>query len=319
VAAFALAAAAAVAQQVDAKLVDLARSGKPEEIRAALKTGASLGERNRSHLTPLIAAAESNPDPDVVRLLLASGSLLDEDNGSGYTAMIAAASRNRNPEVLKALIAAGGRVNSGTPPGYTPLMAAAGDKNTEAVRTLLAAGADIRARTTRGWTAMTYAVWSPPLTTRAMSDASAVIVAMLLGAGATIDEGGTDVPATLSMAATKSANPEVIRLILAAGAKVEGSGASTPLMDAARWNGTAGVFDALLEAGAKIDARDASGMTALMYAAGTNTPQIVALLLDAGADPSLKAGDGSTAYEAALRNRLLQGKPELQRLRAGSR
>src|SRR5262249_36978800 len=44
----------------------------------------------------------------------------------------------------------------------------------------------------------------------------------------------------------------------------------------------------LLEAGAEVNARDKNGMTALMMARSVGQSQIVEMLLQAGADPSLK-------------------------------
>lgn len=41
-------------------------------------------------------------------------------------------------------------------------------------------------------------------------------------------------------------------------------------------------------------------MTALMFAARDSTPEMVQLLLDYGADKSMKCSDGKTAYDYAV-------------------
>ena len=64
----------------------------------------------------------------------------------------------------------------------------------------------------------------------------------------------------------------------------------------------------LLDAGAKVNVRDTRGYSPLMYAAGSDTlpAAVIKLLLDKGADPSIKDNSGSTALDEALRYR--QGK-----------
>ena len=42
------------------------------------------------------------------------------------------------------------------------------------------------------------------------------------------------------------------------------------------------------------------GITALMFAARDSTPEMVKLLLDYGADKSIKSTDGKTAYDYAV-------------------
>ena len=60
----------------------------------------------------------------------------------------------------------------------------------------------------------------------------------------------------------------------------------------------------LLEAGAEVNARSSfGGYTALMWASYSYEadPRIVELLLEKGADPSVKGEDGLTALDLALR------------------
>ena len=54
-------------------LFDAARSGSPKEIQAALGTGASVSERNKDGLTPLMIAAASNTNIEAIKALLAAG------------------------------------------------------------------------------------------------------------------------------------------------------------------------------------------------------------------------------------------------------
>ena len=59
---------------------------------------------------------------------------------------------------------------------------------------------------------------------------------------------------------------------------------------------------ALLAHKAKLDAVDADGVTALMIAAAHDNSQMIALLIQAGADPRMKSAEGETAREIAVRN-----------------
>jgi len=61
------------------------------------------------------------------------------------------------------------------------------------------------------------------------------------------------------------------------------------------------IVDALLRAGAKVDAQDIRGRTALHYAVSTEAqnPQIVQLLLKAHSDPAVKDNTGETAVDWA--------------------
>lgn len=56
---------------------------------------------------------------------------------------------------------------------------------------------------------------------------------------------------------------------------------------------------ALIDAGVAIDHRNPDGATALIYAASAGKADVVALLLQSGADPSLETVDGFTARDLA--------------------
>ncbi len=72
----------------------------------------------------------------------------------------------------------------------------------------------------------------------------------------------------------------------------------TDLMKAA-WKGDLNEIKKQLAAGANPNAQDSSGATALIYAAGANSPQALTALLRADADPNLRTYKGQTALMAA--------------------
>jgi hypothetical protein len=64
-----------------------------------------------------------------------------------------------------------------------------------------------------------------------------------------------------------------------------------------------------------INARDEDGSTALMYAARNNTnPEVLSVLLKAGADGKARDSSGKTAYDCAQDNKRLKGTDAYRKL-----
>ena len=103
----------------------------------------------------------------------------------------------------------------------------------------------------------------------------------------------------LMLASLKGLLPVVVKLI-ERGADVNKPGWA-PLHYAAT-RGHIDVMNILLEKHAYIDAASPNGSTPLMMAALYGTPSAVKLLLEAGADPSLKNMQGLTAIDFAQRD-----------------
>ncbi|MCG6926220.1 MAG: TonB family protein [Acidobacteria bacterium] len=74
------------------------------------------------------------------------------------------------------------------------------------------------------------------------------------------------------------------------------------LHDRARAGQVEAVRDLLAEAGPGLDAADASGWTALMYAVQDGHDEVVQVLLEAGADPDRQNPSGETALHLAARS-----------------
>lgn len=125
--------------------------------------------------------------------------------------------------------------------------------------------------------------------------------------GANVNEFNASGYSPLHLASSSGLNIEILRLLLAKGAEVDARSKDehgfgfTPLIIAAG-NDNLEVTTALLEAGASVNATRGDGMqTALMSAAGQRmaNPQLVKLLLRAGADIRGKGKDGKTALICA--------------------
>jgi uncharacterized protein len=160
-----------------------------------------------------------------------------------------------------------------------------------------------------------------PIEIAAQSNPDPGVVTALARAGADVNEKETNGIVPLMFAANGNRNPAVIAALLKAGANVNAAttGQVTVLMMASA-NNAAVVVAALLKGGARVNDVDVMGNAALMWAAsGISTdPQVITVLLKAGANGRLKNSDGMTAFDLAKKNVLLDKAPQLQDLEASA-
>ena len=142
----------------------------------------------------------------------------------------------------------------------------------------------------------------------AVLDGDAAAVERLAGEGASADAKDEEYGDPAVAAAAREGHTEVVEALLRLGCdpNAPASGNVTALMRGAI-QGRGGVVGALLEhGGAELDAVDSDGQTALMYAVNDRA-EIARLLLEAGADATLRAtgGDweGMTALELVEESR----------------
>lgn len=176
--------------------------------------------------------------------------------------------------------------------GLTPLMRAANRDNTEIVRALVEAGADVDGAGSGGLT---------PLHTAARADAVDAL-SYLLDAGGRPELRSAEGMNALDHAAASGSTDVLVALTshnaidvdMPSQAVTQGHGhprdlGPTPLGHAVR-GGHIDVAGALIELGAEVDGPSASGHTPLLLAIFSDQPpEMVRLLLDAGADPYAEA------------------------------
>lgn len=202
--------------------------------------------------------------------------------------------------------------------------AAAKRQDLAAVRQLIASKADVNAPQPDGATALHWAAFRDDLT----------LTTLLLGAGAKPDARNDYGVTPLSLAASQASAP-VVQALLNAGADpaLALPSGETPLMTAAHagkaatiaallqrkvavdarervknqtalmWAASAGHLEAaraLLDGGADVNARSASGFTPLMFAARAGSADLTSLLLARGAGIDEAAADGTTALHVAV-------------------
>jgi len=151
-----LLAASTYAQTTD--FFEFVKTGTSQSVQAAINQGADVNAQDKMGWTPLMCAAQYNPDSTVVATLLEAGANLNARNKYGWVSLMYGAASNRNPEVVEALLKAGAQVNVRDRYGLTPLMSAAClNQNPDVITILLKAGANGKAKSNEGKTAFDYA------------------------------------------------------------------------------------------------------------------------------------------------------------------
>jgi ankyrin repeat protein len=125
-------------------------------VEALLAAGAKPNPSDPSHEIPLMLCARTG-NAQAVRALLANGAEVNAANSErGQTALMWAAAQ-KHPEVVRELIEAGADIHARSNGGFTPLLFAVRAGDSESSEILLAAGADIEVIGPRGMTPLVLA------------------------------------------------------------------------------------------------------------------------------------------------------------------
>ncbi len=290
-----------------------------EMAAALLRAGARVGATNRFGVTPLHLAA-TNGSIAMVEQLLAAGANANAALHEGETVLMAAA-RAGNPAVLTRLIERGANVNVKEDwRGQTALMWAAAESNPAAIAVLVRAGAEVRAKSTAGaFTPLLFAVRAGHVeATRA-----------LLEAGADVGERLPDGMSALVLAVF-NAHFELAAFLLDRGADPNAAAQGWTALHQVAWSRRpnrgfnmpgavpTGALDSLelvkrlVARGADVNARmtkeprdgnrnmlNRLGSTPFVMAAKSADVPLMRALLAAGADPTIKTNDGTSALMVA--------------------
>ena len=238
-----------------------ADKGCVELLRTLLADGGSVSERRSAGETALHHAAAAG-DVEVARLLLDNAADINQRDLKGSTALFAAVEANHVPMVRFLLSRHADAAIIGRS-DVTPLSAAAFNGNEAVVAALLAAGVDVKPADGTGKSAILYAV----------NRGFVKIAAQLLASGVDVNASfGHDLTALMWAAGYADDVPEA-------------DGVATVAL--------------LLDNGAKPDAVDDRGYSALMTAAGLGHEAVVKLLTARGASTAITGKDGKTAADLA--------------------
>ena len=258
-------------------LLDAAKNGDRDALRALLQKGASVNTPEADGTTALHWASYRD-DVEGAGLLIRAGAKVNAANDLGVTPLWTA-SLNGSEAMVRQLLDAGADPNLALLAGETPLMVAARSGKPVVVEQLLAKGANVNARGARSQTALMWAA----------SQKHPDVVRLLLAHGA-------DVRARSDKWSQVMAVPPHGYLPYN---KDIPAGAETALMFAAR----VGDLDSaklLIGAGAEVNDADAWGVSATSLAAHSGFREIVELLLEKGADPNAAAPGFSALHEAIM-------------------
>ncbi|MGK0297144.1 MAG: ankyrin repeat protein [Gammaproteobacteria bacterium] len=159
------------------------------------------------------------------------------------------------------------------------LIKASKKQDWETVSSLLKEKTDINVAQPDGTTALSWAVYWDKLDT----------VTQLIKAKANVNA-GNDIGITPLALAVRNRNPEMVAILLKAGANPNTAmwSGETPLMTAAR-TGVTDIVRSLVDHGADVNVREPRrGQSALMWAISFRNPEAASILLDSGADVTIR-------------------------------
>jgi ankyrin repeat protein len=251
-------------------LMVAAAFGSVDALATLLAAGADVKAASSAGMTALHFAVD---DVAKTRMLLERGADVNAASQLGRTPLIIAAAANQSVEVVRLLLERGANVNAADSTGITPLNAAANVDNHQAADLLLARGAD------------PHAVAKIPQSATALMGAAingnASLVRALLDRKVDVAVTSTALGQPVKQGSIRFGGVTALHLAITGG---------NPL-----------VVEALLKAGAPVNATDTRGMTPLVFAVATDRPnaQIIRLLLAHGADPLLRPPESESAVEWA--------------------
>jgi ankyrin repeat protein len=282
------------------------RRGDVAAVKALADGGASVNTKDARGITPLMNAAAVG-SLETMRLLIEKGADVNVRNNAGSTALMWSATEIAK---IKLLIDHGADVNIVSNHGRSVLLLAAmSDHSADIVKLLWAAHANPRVVDDTKTTALISAAYG--------NDAETLRLLVDAGLGVNDADAGGFTPL---MNAAGQGNLEAVKLLLAKGANVNAVtaaggpplqvkngtialGHDTALVLAAPF-ASPEVIDALIRAGADVNAREVRGMTPLMLAIATDraNPKTIQTLVAAGADVNAKSGADESPLEWAQKS-----------------
>jgi ankyrin repeat protein len=267
-------------------LMRAARSGQVDAVQVLLDAGASSNATETWNGQSALMWAAAEGHVPVVQTLIEHGADIRARSGSGATPLLFA-TRKGSVDAVRVLLAAGSDVNAQRPDGATPLLVAVINGHEDLVDLLLAEGADpnVEGGSTR-LTVQGVRAQPMPLTFRTLGYSERESEGVARG-----NVFGRPLQAAVHVANWHVSDQfivvnldrmRVISSLLAYGADVNGRNT----MEEPRWSGAR-------------YRRHLTGATALLLAAKAADVDVMRLLLEHGADPTMHTRDNITPLMAA--------------------
>ena len=256
-------------------LADAVKDGDRAGALALLKQHADVNAPQADGTTALHWAARQD-DGEMADRLIKAGANVKAANRYGVTPLYLACVNGSAPMIAK-LLDAGANANSATTEGETALMTVARTGNVDAAKVLLAHGADVNSK--EQWRQQTPLMW-------AVAESHPEMAQELIAHGA--DVNARQVTWNWERQVTKEPREKWMPL-----------GGLTPLLFAAR-QGCVDCARVLLKASADINATNPNGFSAILLAIINNHYDVVAFLLEQGADANIADEVGRTPLYAAV-------------------
>ena len=292
-------------------VADAAMRGDAAAVRRLIAQHADVNAPQADGATAIQWAAYRG-DTALAETLIRAGANLAAANREGVTPLWLAAI-NGDAAMIAALIAGGADPNERLPLGRRPLMTAARTGKVDAIKVLLDRGADVNAKETlRGTTALMWAA----------DEGHAQAIQLLIDRGADLNTHSAPMTRGRGPALGKANDPR--KQVAAQGAAVAagraldlnqlaqvpgavprapargGQGIPAAAPPAEDLNNDAA---AVVPGRGRTDPKDGGGLTALTYAARSNSLESVRVLLEAGADVNQVTAYGWSPLLVATQNR----------------
>eukprot|EP00953_Heterococcus_sp_UTEX-ZZ885_P039712 20348-Heterococcus_DN1.PRE.1 len=270
-------------------------------VAALLEAGADVNAVDNNRLSALAAAVDLNR-ADVVQLFLDHGADVSITDNNGQTALFRAA-RNGHVSLMELLVQSGLDVSTADNTGITSLMIAAVNGQKLAAEWLLHHGAAVDAADQKSYTALQDV-------SECSSSDDATMIELLLANGADVHKCSNDGSSALDGAA-HSGNIQCAKVLIAAGLDVNRTNSSgySPLQTAVLNNHTE-IVQLLLKHGGTAELNSVVPVQCSEHGCETATalmtcaePDLVKLLLAAGADVHVTNDAGNTALHIAAKHK----------------
>ncbi len=269
-------------------LMRAASQGEISKVQRLLNEGAAIDALDSFNATALHYALESK-HAAVAKLLLQSGITVNSADRDGYTPLMLAV-KYGDTGMVDILLQSGAKVNVLDRYQNSAFLLAVRYGYVDIVAALLKAGVS---------ETLNKALHETFISPAAKKD-SVNIQGLILNANLSLEPDEKDLERLLIKAVREGSVP-VAQFLLRHGANVEADIEGLPLHIAAQ-NGLYPMVKLLVENGANIDALNAEGKTALMFAVQSGNIRLVKYLLDAGVKIDITNANGLSALRMAKAN-----------------